>query len=59
METIKMLENNESKIGVYLLDLGLENISYDEHNDKVYFIDAENVFLVDKLKIKTGIYNFN
>ncbi|RNA17123.1 deleted in autism 1 [Brachionus plicatilis] len=52
LEAIKELEYNKFDIGVYLLDLGLENISYDEQNDKIYFIDAENVFLVDKLKIK-------
>jgi Pyruvate/2-oxoacid:ferredoxin oxidoreductase delta subunit len=40
------------EIGVYLTDLNLQNIAYDENNKSVYIIDVENVILVDKQRIR-------
>jgi hypothetical protein len=49
-----ILSENDLEIGVYLLDLGLENIAFNEKTDQVVFIDAENVLIADKKQIKTG-----
>ena len=50
------LEKNELEISVYLLDLGLPNIAYNEQEDRIIFIDIENVIVADKRQIKIGIY---
>ena len=50
------LEKNELEISVYLLDLGLPNIAYNEPEDRITFIDIENVIVADKRQIKKGIY---
>ena len=56
MEAILFLEKNELEISVYLLDLGLPNISYNEQEDRIIFVDIENVIVADKRQIKIGIY---
>ena len=56
MEAILFLEKNELEISVYLLDLGLPNIAYNEQEDRIIFIDIENVIVADKRQIKIGIY---
>ena len=49
LEALKTLTTNEHNVSLYLLDLGYENVSYDEPSDKIYFIDVEDVLIVDKL----------
>lgn len=45
---------NPLELGVYLTDLNLQNIAYNEIDKKVYIIDVENVILVDKKRIREG-----
>ncbi len=52
LESLFAIYENKSELSLYLLDLNLDNISYNEKSDKVFFIDAENVILVDKQQIK-------
>lgn len=54
LQAIDMLYENELEISIYMLDLGFENIAYNEEKEKVYFIDVENTIIVDKRKIKDG-----
>lgn len=43
-----LVDLNSRDFAIYLLDLAVENISYNEENERVFFIDAENVIVVDK-----------
>ena len=52
-----ILGENDYEIGVYLLDLGLENIAFNEKTDRVMFIDLENLIIADKKEIKIGNYS--
>jgi hypothetical protein len=47
-----MLTENDLNVSIYLMDLGYENISFDEDTQKVFFIDTENSIIADKEKIK-------
>ena len=58
METILFLEKNDLEISIYLLDLGMSNIAYNEDEDRIIFIDIENVIVADKRQIKMGILFF-
>lgn len=40
------------EVGIYLTDINLENIAYNEKTDKVFFIDVENSVIVDKRQLK-------
>jgi len=54
LEAIALLNVNELEMGVYMIDLSLENIAYNEIEDKVIFIDIEHVILVDQQQLKLG-----
>jgi hypothetical protein len=58
LETILFLEKNDLEISIYLLDLGMSNIAYNEDEDRIIFIDIENVIVADKRQIKMGILFF-
>jgi hypothetical protein len=49
LESLLFLD--EHPTAIYLLDLGLENIAYNEVEERVVFIDAEHLLVVDKLEI--------
>ncbi len=51
-ESLLFLNDNEHKVAIYLLDLGLENIAFNKEESRVIFIDLENVIVVDKLATK-------
>ena len=42
-----------------MLDIGFENIAYNEETEKIVFIDAENVILADKAQMKIQNHNWN
>ena len=58
IEALKQVYSNEEEISIYLLDLGLENVAYNEERDKVFFIDAESLLIVDKKQLKQGFIDF-
>jgi hypothetical protein len=45
------LTENKSNISIHLLDLGYENIAYNDASEKAYIIDVENVIPVDRTNI--------
>jgi len=53
LEALLNLHENKLQMGIYLLDLGFENISYDEKSDRISFIDVENVVLTDRQEIES------
>ena len=53
-----MLNENNLQVSIYLMDLGYDNISYDEDTQRVFFIDTENSVVVDKQKIMDGNFYF-
>ena len=52
LEALFLLQENILDLSVYMLDLSLENISYNEMQGKVKFIDVENVIIADQRQIK-------
>ena len=48
LESLRTLNENKLNISIYLLDLSMENIAFNEQTQRVYFIDVENVLLVDQ-----------
>jgi hypothetical protein len=51
LESLLILNKNDIDVSIYLLDLGLDNIAYNELTDRVFFIDLENVVFVDKASL--------
>jgi len=52
LESLFKLDANELDLSVYMLDLSFENVAFNENTERVYFIDTENVVLVDKQLIR-------
>jgi hypothetical protein len=59
LEALLKIHENSLQIGIYLLDLGFDNISYDEQSERVSFIDLENVVLTDRHEIASKFYELS
>lgn len=42
-----------------MLDIGFENVAYNEETEKIMFIDVENVILSDKFEMKNQNPDWN
>ena len=54
MRIAEKLTNNDQGYGLYMTDVSPENFAVNEKGE-VFIIDAENIIVVDKQKIKTGL----
>ena len=52
LEATNRLHNSRQNISIYLFDLGYDNISFNRTAQRVYFIDLENLLVVDDMKNK-------
>ena len=58
MRIAEKLTNNDQGYGLYMTDVSPENFAVNEKGE-VFIIDAENIIVVDKRKIKTGLLFVN